>query len=520
MIPRIVLHIFFALIACTTLHAQLDLRTDRIDQMYEVGEEMNFVLTNPTDTTISYDIIFGTRNTPIESGKVNLTAGHPTRIPFTLHEPGIAMLATRDPSPINVRYVAASFSPFDIGIFEECPADFDSFWEAQKSELGAIPIDAVLTPLDTTPQYINYRINLASVDNRRVYGYITVPTKAGPYPAILTLPPAGDNPSIANPEPTFSQNYDAISMSISIHNVEPDELDPNSGFPNNPAVREEYYYRTSILAAVRSLDYIFSRPDFDGQTMVVTGNSQGGGLTLALAGIDQRVSLISVANPAFCEHAAFKYSRASGFPYFNVIAAVNDPNNIDEDVFRASMYYDAKYFAQRIKVPCLVTSGYRDIICPSSGVFGAINQLHAPKVFVHGTRIGHSAPDQYWSGRLSFYVKHLPAFANSTIGQVRSTGYTADAGPDTSGDINQAISITGTAFLDDTPNTTWPARWDLVSGPGSVLFGDPKQRSTTVQFDQAGTYVLRFSADADDLLSSTTAGILYTVQDYIEITID
>ena len=520
MIPRLVLHILFTLFVCSNIQAQLDVRTDRTDQMYDVGEEMNFILTNPTDTVVEYDIIFGIRSAPIESGKIKLKANTPTYIPFTLHEPGIAMLSTRNPIPFNALYVGASFAPFNIGIYEKCPADFDAFWAAQKSELSTIPIDPELTLIETTAQYTSYRINLATVDNRRVYGYITVPSKAGPYPAILTLPPAGDNPGIANPEPTFTQNYDAISMSISIHNVEPDETDPNSGFPNNPTLREEYYYRTSILAAVRSLDYIFSRPDFDGQTMVVTGNSQGGGLTLALAGVDDRVSLISIANPAFCEHAAFKYSRASGFPYFNAIAAVNNPDNINEDIFQASMYYDAKYFAQRIKVPCLVTTGYRDIICPSSGVFAAINQLYAPKVIVHGTRIGHSAPDQYWSGRLSFYVKHLPAFANSTIGVDRPTGYTADAGPDTTGSINQAIAITGSAYLNDIPNTTWPSKWDLVSGPGSAQFSNPSQRTTTVQFDQAGTYILRFSADSDELLSTTSAGILYTVQDYIEITVN
>ncbi len=518
MIPRIVLNILIILVACNSLQAQLNLSTTRSDRMYDVGEEMNFILTNPVDTIVEYDIIFGTRTSPIESGKVNLKASIPTYIPFTLREPGVVMLATRDTNPLNVDYIGVSFAPFNIGIYEECPADFDSFWAAQKAQLNSIPIDPELTLIETTPQYIGYRINLASIDNRRVYGYLTVPIKAGPYPAVLTLPPAGDNAGIAEPVPIFSQNYDAISMSISIHNVEPDEVDPNSGFPNNPSVREEYFYRSAILAAVRSVDYIFSRPDFDGQSMAVTGNSQGGGLTLALAGIDDRVSVISVANPAFCEHAAFKYSRASGFPYFNIIAAVSNPENIDEDVFEASKYYDAKYFAQRINVPCLVTSGYKDVICPSSSVFAAINQLYEPKVFVHATGIGHDAPSEYTDGRYNFYIKHLPAFANSTIGIFMGTGYTADAGLDTSGSINQSITITGTAFFDDIPNTNWPAKWDLVSGPGVAQFSNASQRTTSVQFNQVGTYILRFSSNSDDLLS--TRETLITVQDYIEITVN
>ncbi len=518
MIPRIALHIIIILFTVNSLQAQLDLSTTRTDRMYDVGEEMNFILTNPIDTVVEYDIIFGIRTSPIESGKVNLKAGVPTYIPFTLHEPGVAMLATRDTSAMNVEYVGASFAPFNIGIYEECPADFDSFWATQKTELAAIPIDPELTLIDSTEQYKSYKINLATIDNRRVYGFITIPIKAGPHPAILTLPPAGNGVGVAEFEPSFTQNYDAISMSISIHNADPDEVDPNAGFPDNPNIREEYFYKTAILAGVRAVDYIFSRSDFDGQTMVVTGNSQGGGLTLCVTGIDQRISLISVANPAFCEHAAFKYSRASGFPYYNVIAAFNNPENIDEAVYQASMYYDAKYFTQRIKVPCLVVSGYKDNVCPSSSVFAAINQLHAPKVFAHATRLGHEAPDQYWTGRVNFYVKHLPAFANSTIGIYRDTDYFVDVGPNTSGSINQAISITGATFFNDIPNTTWPVKWDLVSGPGSAQFSNASQRTTTVLFDQAGTYILRFTADSDDFLA--TEGTLISVQDYLEVTID
>jgi len=518
LIPRLVLHILLTLFAYNSLHAQLNLSCTRLDRMYDVGEEMNFILTNPIDTVVEYDIIFGIRTAPLESGKVILKAGVPTYIPFTLHEPGVVLLATRNPVLANVQYIGVSFDPFNIGIFEECPADFDAFWASQKAELNAIPIDPQLTLIETTAQYTSYRINLASVDNRRVYGYLTIPIKAGPYPAVLTMPPAGDDAGISIPEPIFSQNFDAISLSISIHNAEPDVQDPNSYLPDNTSVREEYYYRTSILAGVRAIDYIFSRPDFDGASMVVTGNSQGGGLTLCLGGVDQRVSLISVANPALCDHSAFKYSRASGFPYYNWSASGQNVDNIDETVFQAAMYYDAKYFTQRIKVPCLVTSGYKDIICPSSSVFGAINQLYAPKVFAHATLIGHAGPTQYWDGRLNFYIKHIPAFATSTIGMFQSTGYSAEASPDMSGSINQALAITGTAFFNDIPNNDWPIKWDLVSGPGSVQFNNSSQRTTTVQFDQPGTYIIRFSADSDDVLS--TQGVLITVQDYIEITIN
>ncbi len=518
--PRLVLHIIFFFAFGFTLQAQLSLSTSSPDNNFEAGEEMNFIITSAVDTEITYTITFDTiqRSPIIESGKIKVQAGNPSYIPYTLNEPGTVLLNVSDPAS-GFQRLGAAFSPFSIGIYEECPADFDTFWANQKAQLASIPIDPVLTLFESTATYNTYRINIASVDNRRVYGYVTVPNGAGPFSAVLTLPPFGSMPNIANPEPTLTTAFDAISMSISIHNTEPDVMDPNSYIPDNIEVREEYYYRTSILAAVRSLDYIFSRSDFDGQNVVVTGNSQGGGLSICLAGIDNRVKAISVANPALCEYASFKYGRASGFPYYVWSGSAQNVNTINFDVDEASKYYDAKYFAQRIEVPCLVTTGYQDIVCPTSTVFGATNQLtKAPKLVVHALDIGHQAPVQYWDGRRNFYVRHLSAFENSSIGMFLSKGFFAEASPDTNGQVDQTISITGSTFDDDTLITTWPVKWELVAGPGKALFGNASQRSTTVQFDQAGTYTLRFSSDVEDILS--TDGIIFTMQDFITITVN
>ena len=48
--------------------------------------------------------------------------------------------------------------------------------------------------------------------------------------------------------------------------------------------RRTYYFRSVYLRIVRGLDYLSSRDDWDGKTLLLTGRSQGGGLRwLALA---------------------------------------------------------------------------------------------------------------------------------------------------------------------------------------------------------------------------------------------
>lgn len=499
------------------VQAQISLSSEREDQIYKAGEEMNFIITSPSSTTVNYQITFDTRTSIIESGTIAVQAGQESLIPFVLDEPGTVIFEASD--GINApQQLGVAFSPFAIGIYEECPADFDAFWADQINQLAVIPIDPELSILQSTAANVTYRVNLATVDNRRVYGYITIPNGTGPFPAVLTLPPNGAGPNNAVAEAVVSEKVGAISMSISIHNVEPDEIDPNANQPDVTTLREGYYYRTSILAGIRAIDYIFTRSDFDGENLVVTGVSQGGGLGMAVSSLDTRVKAMTISNPALCEHAGFKYNRASGFPYYNWSGSGQNTANIDPAVLEASKYYDTKYFAQRYDRPCLFTTGYRDVICPTTTVFGATNQLRGHKLIVHALSLEHQSPVEYWEGRFNFWVLHVPAFANSIFSQNTPKARVANAGADFSGSANQALSLSGNTMMDNTLITTWPVRWELLDGPGNVKFGDAGQRNTSVEFDQPGTYTLRFSAEDSQLVTSDR--ILFTVQDHITITIN
>ncbi|MDP9173916.1 MAG: carbohydrate-binding protein [Planctomycetota bacterium] len=74
---------------------------------------------------------------------------------------------------------------------------------------------------------------------------------------------------------------------------------------------------------------------------------------------------------------------------------------------------------------------------------------------------------------------------------------------------NQTITLPGVANLvgtatdDGLPTNTLATSWTVVSGPGSVTFGNSAALSTTVSFSLAGTYVLALSAN-DGQLSTTS----------------
>jgi len=306
-------------------------------------------------------------------------------------------------------------------------------------------------------------------------------------------------------------------MSISIHNAEPDVLDPNAYQPNDLTDPAGLYYRLAVLACVRSIDYIFSRSDFDGENMIINGVSQGGGLSIVTAGLDQRVKILAFSNPALCQHSGLIYDKASGFPYYaHASRALNTDFSIEPAAVEAAKYIDAIHFAKRFKGPCLAHTGFEDLVCPSAGVFAAYNQIRGPKLFIQEIEVGHNTPNDYWTGRLAFYRKHIPILINPDH-PWETTGYFADAGNDKTTSTNTPVNLNGLTELDSNIITSWKVYWEKVEGPGKVAFSNPNSRNTTATFSEPGTYMIRFYSHDDQYIASDQKRI--TVEDVVRVVV-
>ncbi|MCP4267689.1 MAG: hypothetical protein GY777_19340 [Candidatus Brocadiaceae bacterium] len=78
---------------------------------------------------------------------------------------------------------------------------------------------------------------------------------------------------------------------------------------------------------------------------------------------------------------------------------------------------------------------------------------------------------------------------------------------------NDSVTLSGVATDDGLPDppATLSYSWSVVSGPGTVVFGNANTASTTASFSTAGTYTLRLTVndgeldDADDLVVTLTS---------------
>lgn len=498
--------------------SQVKITVDKVKATYALGEQAQFRISTTFAGKVSYEILFDPRDDRSVTKKGFFTAQTgrlDTIVTFTMTTGGMVFCrAFQDGSPTTS--VSVAFDPLSIKPLESEPADFDAFWNQQKTILRGIAPNAQIVLLRTLPRGSKlYLLQLDNVNNRKTYGYLTVPSTAGSHPAVLILPPFGEQPFepndfVAN---DFAERSNAITLHLTVHNAAPNVLDPNAYLPNDLLKADGYYNRLMVMGCLQAVEYLTKRSDFNG-SLGVTGNSQGGGLAITVGGLDSRVTAILAANPASSEQQGVRFNRASGFPrYVKQGSDLNVDTNI---VRRTSKYHDVMYFAKRYKNPLLVLAGYKDEVTPSATVFAAFNQHRGLGVVLHERELGHDYPTEFWYGRYSFFKQHLTGFDN-TFDFTKT--FDIKAGDDRLNVQKDTVILRGSTFLSGVINSEIPVRWEKIEGNGTVTFSNPTSRQTSAKFSTVGTYVLRFSAEDDYKINEPTEAKYYSFFNYITVEI-
>lgn len=281
------------------------------------------------------------------------------------------------------------------------PTDFDAFWLEAVSVAQKLPLDAEVTllPNSSTSTMNFYEVNFLNERiGSRIYGILTMPKKAGKYPAILKVPGAGIRPYSGS---VIGENI--ITLEIGIHGI-PVTL-PAKVYSNlaagglkdywkvNMNDKNTHYYKRVYLGCVRAVDFIYSLPEFDGQTLGVTGGSQGGALSIVTAGLDSRVKFLAAYYPALCDFAGYINKRAGGWPHY-YRNATPQPNEVE-----TLSYFDVVNFARRVKVPGWYSWGFNDVTCPPTSMYAAYNVIPGQKELQLFLNTGHwTYPEQKETG--------------------------------------------------------------------------------------------------------------------------
>jgi cephalosporin-C deacetylase len=151
---------------------------------------------------------------------------------------------------------------------------------------------------------------------------------------------------------------------------------------------ETYYYRRLITDAVRAVEAAKAHPLVDPERVAVEGGSQGGGLSLAVAGLVPDLLLNMPDVPYMC-HWRRATEITDADPYHEIVGYCRIHRDQVDRVFRTLSYFDGVNFAARAKAPAVFSVALMDLTCPPSTIYAAYNHYVGPKEMVVYPFNGH-----------------------------------------------------------------------------------------------------------------------------------
>lgn len=141
-----------------------------------------------------------------------------------------------------------------------------------------------------------------------------------------------------------------------------------------------YYYRRVYTDAVRLLDVALALPEVDSSKIIVTGGSQGGGITIAAAALAalSGIDLLGAAPdvPFLC-HFRRAVELTSSHPYGEITQYLAGFRDHADHAYATLAYFDGAVLGRLATAPTLFSVALMDPICPPSTVFAAYHAYGA-----------------------------------------------------------------------------------------------------------------------------------------------
>jgi cephalosporin-C deacetylase-like acetyl esterase len=386
----------------------MDVTPDRKE--YKVGDEITFRINLrvdgrvPAGQQVAYTIT-SDDGKQLGSGSVAVT-GKPAIVKAKAEAPGFVTCATTlTAGNLTIRDGGmAIVAPEQIKPSATPPDDFAAFWQSQRKLLADKPAAPTSKPAELSPKLpaaikqaagalTIVDIEAPTIDGLApMRGYLARPrnAKPGTLPAILLPPsdvarefggrggpvPAGTMTVVTGADVGRAINAaktGMLALSFNLHGVE-NGLDSKAYqalaagelkdvLTSGHGDREQHLLHAAILRQQRALDVLAADPHWNGKVLVVHGQNIGGGLALAAAALDPRVTLCVARDPATADLVAGATAGHTGWPRAAIAS--------DEKAKQAAAYVDAANFATRIKCPVVMTAMVDERNAPPRSAYAA-----------------------------------------------------------------------------------------------------------------------------------------------------
>ena len=288
------------------------------------------------------------------------------------------------------------------------PEEFDAYWQKLLQELAKVKPEFNMYKVDSLQSETRdgYIVEMKSLDNVTIRGYYFVPKAPVKYAAVLHLPGMGYGFQHHATYLANKENVVELAICVRNHGIA-EEVMPVWGIPGqwgtNICKPEEYAYRGIFMDCVRALEFLENRPEVDNSRIGCDGGSQGGGLTLMLAGLcPERIGAAAYFDPFPCDVRDAIHIRT--IMQREIQNFVNYYKDCDWDTaFRTIDMHDAKHFAENIKCPVYYSAGLFDDDCPAHLGFAAYNTITSDKRYKVQPGDSHLGESNYQKAFMDFF---------------------------------------------------------------------------------------------------------------------
>ena len=395
-----------AMITAWTVHAAPWLKgeTDKDPLSYAVGEDIVFTVSLEGATAFPDGVTATWRrsgdNGVEEKGTWNGRA--PLTVKTKLARPGFVRLTVEPRYAENGKLwrVEGTTSDvfFDGGAGADVkalvqtkpePKDFDAFWKTCREELDAVPVKADLEEISSPTEGVRlYKAKVTCPGGTGfATGYLSVPIRDKKVMAVASFFGYGASWGRGAYMPPSSVPTTAIRFFASAHGFELGrepayyqsmrKAAGSNGFghgfdPAQNTKPETCYFHGMALRIMRAVEYLKTRPEWNGRDLVVVGGSQGSLQAMWCAAFVPGVTEAKISIPWLCDVGGTEDGRnhgdwfpkwAPGLDYFDQVnVAKRVPKSCRVEISRIGL-------GDYIAPPCGAAILYRSLKCPKSAVW-------------------------------------------------------------------------------------------------------------------------------------------------------
>ncbi|WP_162847051.1 acetylxylan esterase [Mucilaginibacter gracilis] len=392
------------------------------------------------------------------------------------------------------------------------PLDFDLFWKNAKLELAKIAPNYKVTEMPELEHGNDqiYLIEMKSVENITIRGWLTLPKDRLPtekLPIYIVFPGYGAD---LKPIPVV-KHFACMSLNVRGLGNSRDVINPDreSFITYNIQNRYKYIYRGAILDCIRMIDFASSRDDFDKTSIYVTGGSMGGFLTLAVASLDDRVTICAADNPSFSDFRSLLQS--DHFPMASIQRFAKEHALNMNKILDNLDYFDLRNFVPNLKCKLIVGMGLLDPFVPPYNMMTMYNNIASTnkQLFIYPD-LGHEVERSLGNIKGKWVYTNFHMYKR--VLALRKEGGADNEGAKENNLADEDGSVTNEKFNTNPVGieATAGAKNSLFKKDGTIYYDiDLKNNSGTAQ---KGTVTCEVTTKKGEHLSVTTVAVNLAAQ--------